>query len=68
MTGYSFLEFVRGNKNQFGFPLDLNAIKRLRCNADIQMFRAFSLMVQLCWKNVVFQYMRLFRVATKYLV
>ena len=58
MTGDSFLEYnllLEKKNNQFGFLLGLNAIKRLWCTTDIEMFSAFSSMVHLHSKNCVFQ-------------
>ena len=50
------LKILREINPQFpSGPCDSIYTKRLWCNADIQMFPAFSLMVHLCWKNVVFQ-------------
>ena len=63
------LSMCRKKEIQFLFRLDLNAIKRLWCNADTQILLAFSaVMVNLHSKIFVFQYMHLFCVGTKYVV
>ena len=64
-----FTSNVPKKKIQFLFRLGLNAIKGSWCNADTQMLLAFSLiMVNLHSKILVFQYMHLFCVDTKYVV
>ena len=64
-----FLFNVPKKEIQFLFRLGLNAIKRLWCNAKIQMLSAFSsVTVNLYSKNFVFQYMPLFCVGTNCLV
>ena len=59
----------RKKEIQFLFRLGLNAIKRLRCNANIQMFSAFqisSITVNLHSQNSILYYMYLCCVGTKY--
>ena len=59
----------RKKEIQFSFRLGLNATKRLWCNANIEIFSAFSsITVNLYSKNFVFQYMHLFSIGTNYLV
>ena len=61
-----FLFNVPKKEIQFLFRLGLNAIKRLWCNANIQMLSAFSsITVNFYSKNFVFQYMHLFCVLLK---
>ena len=69
-TGDSCFECAEKKEIEFLFRVGLNAIKRLWCNADIQMLLAFSsIMVNLYSKIFVFQYMHLtFCVGTKYVV
>ena len=54
---------------QFLFRLSLNAMKRLWCNADPEMFLAlYSIAVNLYSKIFVFEYMHLCCVGTRYFV
>ena len=54
---------------QFLFGLTLNAMKRLWCNTDTEMFLAlYSMTVNLYSKIFVFQYMHLCCVGTRYFV
>ena len=69
MTGDSFPECAENKAIQFLFRLDLNSVKRLWCNAIMQIVLAFSsITVNLHSKNFVFQCMYLFCVGIKYSV